>query len=56
LYQTAGLKALFAGLAGVPLLKYIPVPKKLRLGWLIYEEIGPVIINDYAVARVTVGD
>ena len=29
-------------------------PKKLRLGWVIYEEIGIVIINDYAVARVNV--
>lgn len=29
-------------------------PKKLRLGWVIYEEIGIVIINDYAVAKVTV--
>ncbi len=29
-------------------------PKKLRLGWVIYEEIGIVIINDYAIALVTV--
>jgi hypothetical protein len=29
-------------------------PKKLRLGWVIYEEIGIVIINTYAVAKVTV--
>jgi hypothetical protein len=29
-------------------------PKKLRLGWVIYEEIGIVIINDYATAKVTV--
>ena len=29
-------------------------PKKLRLGWIIYEEIGIVIINNYAVAKVTV--
>lgn len=29
-------------------------PKKLRLGWVIYEEIGIVIINDYAIARVNV--
>ena len=29
-------------------------PKKLRLGWVIYEEIGIVIINGYAVAKVTV--
>jgi hypothetical protein len=29
-------------------------PKKLRLGWVIYEEIGIVVINDYAVAKVTV--
>lgn len=29
-------------------------PKKLRLGWIIYEEIGIVVINDYAIARVEV--
>ncbi len=29
-------------------------PKKLRLGWVIYEEIGIVIINSYAVASITV--
>ena len=29
-------------------------PKKLRLGWVVYEEIGIVVINDYAVARVNV--
>lgn len=29
-------------------------PKKLRLGWVIYEEIGIAVINDYAIARVEV--
>ena len=29
-------------------------PKKLRLGWVIYEEVGIVVINDYAIARVNV--
>jgi len=29
-------------------------PKKLRLGWVIYEEVGVVIINSYAVAKITV--
>jgi hypothetical protein len=29
-------------------------PKKLRLGWVIYEDIGIVIINNYAVAKITV--
>lgn len=29
-------------------------PKKLRLGWVIYEEIGIVVINDYAVAKIVV--
>ena len=29
-------------------------PKKLRLGWVIYEEIGIVVINSYACAKVTV--
>lgn len=28
-------------------------PKKLRLGWVIYEEVGIVVINDYAVSLVT---
>jgi hypothetical protein len=29
-------------------------PKKLRLGWVIYEEVGIVVINSYATAKVTV--
>lgn len=29
-------------------------PKKLRLGWVIYEEVGVVVMNDYAVAKVSV--
>lgn len=29
-------------------------PRVLRLGWVIYEEIGIVIINPYAAAKVTV--
>ena len=29
-------------------------PKKLRLGWVIYEEVGIVVINDYAVSRINV--
>jgi hypothetical protein len=29
-------------------------PKKLRIGWVIYEEVGIVIINSYAVAMVQV--
>jgi len=29
-------------------------PKKLRLGWVIYEEVGIVIMNDYAVSVITV--
>lgn len=28
-------------------------PKNLRLGWVIYEEIGIVIINDYALGKIT---
>jgi hypothetical protein len=31
-------------------------PKKLRLGWVIYEEVGIVVINDYAVAKIDVQD
>lgn len=29
-------------------------PKKLRLGWVIYEEVGIVVINSYATAKVLV--
>ena len=29
-------------------------PKALRLGWVIYEEIGIVVINNYAVGKVVV--
>ena len=29
-------------------------PKKLRLGWIIYEEIGLIIVNNYATAWVEV--
>jgi len=29
-------------------------PKKLRLGWVIYEEVGIVVINDYAVSLIQV--
>ena len=29
-------------------------PKKLRLGWIIYEEIGICVLNDYAVAKILV--
>jgi hypothetical protein len=29
-------------------------PKKLRLGWIIYEEVGICVINDYAIARIEV--
>lgn len=27
-------------------------PKELRIGWVIYEELGIVVINDYAIAKV----
>jgi hypothetical protein len=29
-------------------------PKRLRLGWVIYEEVGVVVINDYAVSRIDI--
>lgn len=28
-------------------------PKELRLGWVVYEEIGCVVINDYATGKIT---
>jgi hypothetical protein len=30
-------------------------PKSLRLGWVIYEELGVAVINDYAAAKIVVG-
>jgi hypothetical protein len=27
-------------------------PKKLRLGWVIYEEVGIAVINDYAISKI----
>ena len=29
-------------------------PKKLRLGWVIYEEVGICIVNDYAISKIEV--
>lgn len=29
-------------------------PKKLRLGWVIYEEVGIVVMNDYAISKIEV--
>ena len=29
-------------------------PRRLRLGWVIYEELGFAVINDYAVSRILV--
>jgi len=29
-------------------------PKKLRLGWVIYEEVGIVVLNDYALSIIEV--
>ncbi len=29
-------------------------PKKLRLGWVVYEEVGIVCMNDYSVAKIEV--
>lgn len=31
-------------------------PKKLRLGWVIYEEVGIVVINDYAISKIEVSE
>jgi hypothetical protein len=28
----------------------------LRLGWVIYEEVGIVVINDYAISRINMTD
>ena len=30
-------------------------PKALRLGWVIYEEIGVAVINDYSIAQIVIG-
>lgn len=29
-------------------------PKQLRLGWVIYEEVGMAVINDYSIAQIRV--
>lgn len=29
-------------------------PRKLKLGWVIYEEVGIVVVNDYAINRIEV--
>jgi hypothetical protein len=29
-------------------------PKRLRLGWVVYEELGFALIQDYAVSRISV--
>jgi len=31
-------------------------PKKLRLGWVIYEEVGIAVINDYAISKIEVDE
>ncbi len=33
--------------------KYI-LRREYRVGWMIHEEVGIVIINDYAISRVTI--
>jgi len=30
-------------------------PKKLRLGWTIYESVGMVVINNHALSKVSIG-
>lgn len=30
-------------------------PANLRLGWVIHEEVGVAVINDYATARISIG-
>jgi hypothetical protein len=29
-------------------------PKRLRLGWVVYEELGFALIQDYAVSRISI--
>lgn len=29
-------------------------PEELRLGWVIYEEIGLAVVNSMAIAKITV--
>lgn len=29
-------------------------PKKLRLGWVVYEEVGFAVINDHALSKIVV--
>ena len=39
----------------VPRIAKLPAhPEKLRLGWVVYEEVGMAVVNDYAISRITV--
>lgn len=29
-------------------------PRKLKLGWVIYEEVGIVVVNDYNISKISV--
>lgn len=29
-------------------------PKKMKMGWVIHEEIGIVVLNDYAIAKIQI--
>lgn len=31
-------------------------PKKLRLGWIIVEEVGVAVINDHAISKILCGN
>ena len=55
--DTAGNLAPAEYVGAIPVRQDITVlpaddPKNLRLGWVIYEEIGIIVINDYAIAKV----
>lgn len=30
-------------------------PKELRLGWVVYEDVGFGVINDHAISKILVG-
>lgn len=39
----------------VPRIAKLPAhPEKLRLGWVVYEEVGMAVVNDYAISRIAV--
>lgn len=35
-------------------MKVLDKPEELRLGWIVYEELGLAVVNAMAVAKITI--